>query len=140
MCISAWSSDVCSSDLDAEQVHYLRAFFLLFRRPAFLPKPGDPDGRSFHAIAMAEGRNWESKVYHDLGERVLDELFPRLAAAIARHDTQNERPLSRQAMDDIHHSAPIGLYRLPCLLSHKALALIPTKHNPDNPPSMRHYS
>src|SRR3546814_4376976 len=27
---------------DAEQVHYLRAFFLLFRRPAFLPQPGDP--------------------------------------------------------------------------------------------------
>src|SRR3546814_16308717 len=100
MCISAWSSDVCSSDLDAEQVHYLRAFFLLFRRPAFLPQPGDPDGRSFHAIALAEGRNWESKVSHDLGARVFDELFPRLAAAIARTDTQTARPLSRPARED----------------------------------------
>src|SRR3546814_11997742 len=90
MRISDWSSDVCSSDLnadlfasgDAEQVHYLRAFFLLFRRPAFLPQPGDPDGRSFHAIALAEGRNWERKVSNDLGERVFDELFRRRAAAI----------------------------------------------------------
>src|SRR3546814_2321346 len=82
MRISDWSSDVCSSDL------------------------------SFHAIALAEGRNWESKVSHDLGERVFDELFPRLAAAIARNDTQTTRPLSRQALDDIHRAALIVLYRL----------------------------
>src|SRR3546814_382304 len=133
MRISDWSSDVCSSDLnadlfasgDAEQVHYLRAFFLLFRRPAFLPQPGDPDGRSFHAIALAEGRNWESKVSHDLGERVFDELFPRLAAAIARNDTQTARPLSRQALDDIHHAALIVLYRLLFVLYAEDRALLP---------------
>src|SRR3546814_12551258 len=119
MRISDWSSDVCSSDLnadlfasgDAEQVHYLRAFFLLFRHPAFLPQPGDPDGRSFHAIALAEGRNWESKVSHDLGERVFDALFPRLPAPLARTATQTPPPLSRQALDDIHPPALIGLYR-----------------------------
>src|SRR3546814_12102362 len=64
------------------------------------------------AIALAEGRIWESKVSHDLGERVFDELFPRLAAAIARNDTQTARPLSRQALDDIHHAALFVLYRL----------------------------
>src|SRR5690606_25951713 len=36
----------------ADDVHFLRAFFLLFRRSAFLPQPGDEDGRSFHAIAL----------------------------------------------------------------------------------------
>lgn len=44
------------ADANADQVHYLRAFFLLFRRQAFLPQPGDADGRSFHALALDEAR------------------------------------------------------------------------------------
>ncbi len=68
---------------DSEQVHYLRAFFLLFRREAFLAQPGDADGRSFHGLALEEGRLWETKVSQDLGQRVFNELFPQLAQAIA---------------------------------------------------------
>src|SRR3546814_2307755 len=68
---------------------------------------------------------WESKVSHDLGERVFDELFPRLAAAIARNDTQTARPLSRQALDDIHHAALIVLYRLLFVLYAEDRALLP---------------
>ena len=110
---------------DADKVHYLRAFFLLFRREAFLPQPGDADGRSFHAIALQEGRQWESKVSHDLGQRVFDELFPKLAAAIARNDPQATRPLSREALDAIHHAALILLYRLLFVLYAEDRALLP---------------
>jgi len=58
------------TDSNAMHVHYLRAFFLLFRREAFLPQPGDADGRSFHGLALEEGRLWETKVSQDLAERV----------------------------------------------------------------------
>ncbi len=110
---------------NADKVHYLRAFFLLFRREAFLPQPGDADGRSFHTIALVEGRQWESKVSQDLGQRVFDELFPKLAAAIARNDPQTQRPLSREALDNIHHAALILLYRLLFVLYAEDRALLP---------------
>lgn len=99
------------TNADAD-LHELRAFFLLFRREAFLPQTGDPDGRSFHAIALTEARLWESKVSQDLGQRVFDELFPRLAAAIAQHDPRAIRPYSRDYLDEVHRAALIVLYRL----------------------------
>jgi hypothetical protein len=110
---------------DPEDVHYLRAFFLLFRRAAFLSQPGDPDGRSFHGIALAEGRQWESKVSQDLGQRVFDDLFPRLAAAIARNDPAAQRPLGRDALEQVHHAALILLYRLLFVLYAEDRALLP---------------
>src|SRR3546814_18835172 len=81
-------------------------------------------------MALAEGRNWESKVSHDLGERVFDELFPRLAAAIARNDTQTARPLRRQALDDIHHAALIVLYRLLFVFYAEDTTLLPVNDSP----------
>ncbi|MBA2237146.1 MAG: restriction endonuclease, partial [Lysobacter sp.] len=113
------------AQVDAEKVHYLRAFFLLFRRQAFLPQPGDADGRSFHLIALKEGRQWESKVSQDLGRRVFDDLFPKLAAAIARNDPQAQRPLSREALDAFHDAALILLYRLLFLLYAEDRTLLP---------------
>lgn len=110
---------------NAEQVHYLRAFYLLFRREAFLPQPGDDEGRSFHAIALAAGRLWESKVSQDLGERVFTELFPRLAAAIVRHDSQAPTPRDRAYLDEVHRGTLILLYRLLFVLYAEDRALLP---------------
>lgn len=111
--------------VDADQVHYLRAFFLLFRREAFLPQPGDTQGRSFHAIALDAGRLWESKVSADLGERVFDDLFPHLAAAIAKHDPQAPHPFTREYLDDVHRAALILLYRMLFVLYAEDRNLLP---------------
>lgn len=109
----------------ADEVHYLRAFFLLFRRDAFLPQPGDADGRNFHAIALDAGRLWESKVSADLGQRVFDELFPRLAAALAKHDAAAPHPYTRDYLDDVHRAALILLYRLLFVLYAEDRNLLP---------------
>jgi Eco57I restriction-modification methylase len=113
--------------VNAEKVHYLRAFYLLFRRYAFLPQPTDADGRSFHAVALEEGRLWETKVSQDLGDRVFDELFPKLAAAIAHNDRGATRPYSREYLDDVHRAALILLYRLLFVLYAEDRNLLPTK-------------
>lgn len=110
---------------NVDDVHYLRAFYLLFRRAAFAPQPGDADGRSFHAIALDEGRQWESKVSQDLGERVFDDLFPQLASAIACNDPHAQRPLTRDALEAIHHAALILLYRLLFVLYAEDRNLLP---------------
>ena len=110
---------------DAEQVHYLRAFYLLFRREAFLPQPGNADGRSFHAIALGEARLWESKVSQDLGQRVFDELFPKLATALVRHDPRASRPPDRAYLDDVHRAALVLLYRLLFVLFAEDRSLLP---------------
>jgi hypothetical protein len=115
------------TDAAAGQVHYLRAFYLLFRREAFLPQPGDAEGRSFHAIALGEGRLWESKVSQDLGKRVFDELFPNLAAAIARNDPEAARPCTRQYLDEVHRATLILLYRLLFVLYAEDRNLLPTR-------------
>lgn len=128
--VAGVNAELFAADNRADQVpdvqlHALRAFFLLFRREAFAPQPGDADGRSFHTIALAEGRHWESKVSQDLGERVFDELFPKLAAAIARGDRHAARPLGRDALDAIHRATLILLYRLLFVLYAEDRALLP---------------
>ncbi len=110
---------------DIEDVHYLRAFYLLFRREAFLPQPDDADGRSFHAIALGEARLWESKVSQDLGQRVFDELFPRLATALVRHDPRAPNPLDRIYLDTVHRAALVLLYRLLFVLFAEDRSLLP---------------
>ena len=68
-------------EIDAE--HALRLFLVLFGRSAFL---ASEHGRTFHEVALEQGRRWEEKVARDLSRVVFDEVFPVLAAAIARHD------------------------------------------------------
>lgn len=110
---------------NVEDVHYLRAFYLLFRREAFLPQPGDAQGRSFHAIALDAGRLWETKVSQDLGQRVFDDLFPRLAAAIAKSDPRAPHPNMRDYLDEVHRAALIVLYRLLFVLYAEDRNLLP---------------
>ena len=113
------------TDVHADQVHYLRAFFLLFRREAFLAQPGDPEGRSFHGVALSEGRLWESKVSQDLGQRVFDDLFPRLARSLVRQDHAAPEPPTGEYLDGIHRAALILLYRLLFVLYAEDRNLLP---------------
>ncbi len=121
--VAAVTADLFTAEAPIENVHLLRAFFLLFRRQAFLPQSGD--GRSFHALALEEGRLWESQVSQDLGKRVFEEIFPKLTAALARNDPQAQRPYTREYLEQVHRAALILLYRLLFVLYAEDRDLLP---------------
>ena len=56
---------------------------------------------------------------------MFDELFPRLAAAIAHADRGTARPYSRDYLEDVHRAALILLYRLLFVLYAEDRALLP---------------
>lgn len=90
--------------------HYLRVFYLLFRRDAFQPQPRDR--RSFHRIARDESRHWEARVSQDLGEAVFARIFPRLVTKLAQYDPDAPAPLDTAYLEDVRRAALILLYRL----------------------------
>ncbi len=103
----------------------LKIFVCLFRREAFLPQTEDPQGRTFHDIALAEARRYEEKISQDLGERVFNQLFPDLADALAKNDPSAKRPYTRAYLDDVRDTALILLYRLLFLLYAEDRHLLP---------------
>ncbi len=125
--VAGINADMFTSADATASVHLLRAFFLLFRRIAFMPQPGDAEGRSFHALALDEGRLWETKVSQDLGQRVFDDLFPRLTAALAHNDPQAVHPYTRDYLEQVHRAALILLYRLLFVLYAEDRDLLPAR-------------
>ena len=121
----------CETDLldprgiDAE--HALRLFLVLFGRSAFL---ASEQGRTFHAVALEQGRRWEEKVARDLSRVVFDEVFPVLAAALAQHD--RSRPVVPDAawLEQIRQGALILLYRLLFVLYAEDRDLLPDERGP----------
>ncbi|MBA2410411.1 MAG: hypothetical protein H0V62_11850 [Gammaproteobacteria bacterium] len=103
-------SDPFSPESGNDSRHYLRVFYLLFRRDVFLPQPGER--RSFHRIARDESRLWEARVSEDLGAAVFDRIFPRLVAALAQHDAAAPAPLNAEYLEQVRRAALILLYRL----------------------------
>ena len=95
----------------------LRLFFLMFRRESFLPGPEGWD--TFHRRAIDEGRRYEAKLAEDLSGLVFNEVFPRLARAVAR-EAPPETPLS-----EIRDTALILLYRLIFVLYAEDRGLLP---------------
>ena len=95
----------------------LRLFFLVFRRDSFLPGPEGWD--TFHRRALDEGRRYEAKLAGDLSGLVFDEVFPRLARAVAR-EAPEDTPLP-----EIRDAALILLYRLIFVLYAEDRGLLP---------------
>ena len=95
----------------------LRLFLLMFRRESFLPGPEGWD--TFHRRAIDEGRRYEAKLAGDLSGLVFDEVFPRLAQAVAR-EVPPETPPS-----EIRNAALVVLYRLMFLLYAEDRGLLP---------------
>ncbi len=136
--VAGLHADMFSSSQGVADVHLLRAFFLLFRREAFLPQIGDADGRSFHAIALDEGRLWETRVSQDLGQRVFSDVFPSLAAAIAKHDPNAPAQYQREHLEQVHRSTLVVLYRLLFVLYAEDRALLPVADRRYDDYSLRH--
>lgn len=89
--------------------HLLKLMWLMFRREAFLPQA---DGRSFHQLALDEGRNWEAKVRETLADVVFEQVFPDLARALARADRERPPTLDPAYLARVRDAALTLLYRL----------------------------
>jgi hypothetical protein len=89
--------------------HLLTLFWLMFRRDAFA---AGTDGRTFHELALAEGRNWEAKVRADLAGVVFQQVFPDLVRALARCDPKRLATLDPAYLRVVREAALTLLYRL----------------------------
>lgn len=107
--------------------HVLRLFLVLFGRSAFL---ASEHGKTFHAVALEQGRRWEEKVARDLSRIVFDKVFPVLAAALARHDRAQPAVPDAAWLEEIRQGSLILLYRLLFVLYAEDRDLLPDERGP----------
>ena len=98
--------------------HGLKLFALVFRREAFLPDAADE--RTFHQRAIEEGRFYEERVANNLSGLIFDQVFPKLAGAIASSEPNAPLPEVREA-------ALLLLYRLLFILYAEDRDLLPVR-------------
>lgn len=108
------------SDADWRR-HVFKLFVLLFGREAFAPSE---QGRTFHQIALDEGRFWEKRVANTLSDTVFDQVYPRLVTAIG----QGAGP--QWTLEEIRQGALILLYRLLFILYAEDRNLLPDETGP----------
>ncbi|TCS63684.1 Eco57I restriction-modification methylase domain-containing protein [Varunaivibrio sulfuroxidans] len=107
------------------QDHWLKVFYIMFRRASFLPDGAGE--QTFHQIAMAEGLLWERKVAESLSGLVFGNVFPSLAAGLAANDPQAPNPITPQYLDEVKQATLILLYRLLFVLYAEDRNLLPVK-------------
>ena len=101
--------------LTADDQDGLRAFHLLFRRSAFVRRPGA--AATFLETALDEGRRYEQRVAQSLAGVVFERVFPSLVQALA---DATDQPMPR-----IREAALIFLYRLLFVLYAEDRGLLP---------------
>ncbi|MGB3796693.1 MAG: hypothetical protein WA957_10380, partial [Alteraurantiacibacter sp.] len=101
-----------------DRQHWLKVFFLVFRRKAFVPT--GPDPRTFHEKALEEGKFYEERVAEDLSNKVFGEVFPELVHAIVAAAPEVE-------LQEVREAALILLYRLLFVLYAEDRDLLPTR-------------
>jgi len=107
--------------------HTLRLFYLFFGKAAFLPIDG---ALTFHDLARETGQVWEEKVTKDLSRLVFGELFPKLVAAISKHDPARPAAIEQPYLEDVRQSALILLYRLLFVVYAEDRDLLPDGQEP----------
>ena len=98
--------------------HYLRVFWLVFGRHAFLPDGADE--RTFHERAIDEGRFYQERVAGSLSALVFENVFPDLVRALAEADTEAPLP-------EVRDAALVLLYRLLFVLYAEDRDLLPVR-------------
>ncbi len=101
--------------LTADDEDGLRAFHLLFRRSAFVRRPGA--AATFLETALDEGKRYEQRVAQSLAGVVFERVFPSLVQALA---DATDQPMPR-----IREAALIFLYRLLFVLFAEDRGLLP---------------
>ena len=99
-----------------EARHALRVFVLMFRREAFALR--DAGGRTFHQLALEEGKFYEERVAKDLSGLVFDRVYPLIVRSIAR--AAPDAPLG-----EVRDASLILLYRLLFVLYAEDRGLLP---------------
>ena len=97
---------------------WLTVFILMFRRSAFLPMRDK--GRTFHEVALDEGRLWEASVAKSLSDLTFEQVFPGFLSALA-----NVAP--KAALAEIRQAALTLLYRLLFILYAEDRDLLPRR-------------
>ncbi len=103
---------------EADCRHWLKIFYLVFRREAFVPVGADP--RTFHERAFEEGKFYEERVAEDLSNKVFGEVFPDLVRAIVKAAPEAD-------LQEVREAALILLYRLLFILYAEDRDLLPVK-------------
>ena len=103
---------------EADRRHWLKVFYLVFRRDAFVPAGADP--RTFHEKALEEGKYYEERVAEDLSNKVFGEVFPDLVRAIVKAAPE-------AGLQEVREAALILLYRLLFILYAEDRDLLPVK-------------
>ncbi len=101
--------------INADDENGLRTFHLLYRRSAFVRRPGA--AATFAEAALDEGKRYEQRVAQSLAGVVFDRVFPRLLQALA---DAADRP-----MPEIREATLIFLYRLLFVLYAEDRGLLP---------------
>ncbi len=105
--------------------HFLKVFYLLFRREAFLRTI---DGtQTFHGFAINEARQWEAKVAESLSEVVFETIFPKLLNALVHCDRHAPKPLNGRYWRKCAAPRSRLLYRPLFILYAEDRRLLPTK-------------
>lgn len=99
--------------------HLITAMWLMFRREAFLP---GEDGRTFHQVALAEGREWEAKVRESVAEVVFRDVFPDLIRALKRADPRAPATVEPSYLATLRDAALLMLYGC-CLRCSRRIAI-----------------
>ena len=98
--------------------HWLKVFWLVFRRDAFLPDAADE--RTFHERAIEEGRFHQERVASSLSVLVFDQVFPDFVRALAKSDPEAPLP-------EVRDAALVLLYRLLFVLYAEDRDLLPVR-------------
>ena len=105
--------------------HWLRVFALMFGRASFVEQTAD--GRTFHLLALDEGRNWEARVARDLSNLVFRGLFPDLVRALDAADPHRPAPRTDAYLRELKEAALTLLYRLLFVLYAEDRDLLPVR-------------
>ncbi len=101
-----------------QRAHWLKVFWLVFGRDAFLP--GAVDERTFHERAIEEGRFHQERVAGSLSALVFENVFPDLVRALAQADIEAPLP-------EVRDAALVLLYRLLFVLYAEDRDLLPVR-------------
>lgn len=110
------------STADKEAQDWVKVFYLLFKREAFLR---GREEKTFHERALERGRHWESKVAEDLSEIVFKDIFPALLTSLKSSDPQAPTILNDQYLEELRDNALTLLYRLLFVLYAEDRNLLP---------------
>ena len=92
-----------------DREHWLKVFLLMFRADAFRR---DGDGRTFHELALDQGRFWEARVKRSLSDTIFETVFPGLLRAFKAVDPNAPEVPDAAYLEELRDGAFTFLYRL----------------------------